>query len=340
MSPPQTTYSLFVSFYKVKDGNRLADYILCLKKNFSNPYIDTIFILYEYNGAIPPNSAELPPFLKQENIQIEYVKRTKPRNISYLDFIRYANKVLPENKKFIIANTDIYFDESLGQTIAVPFNNRIFALTRYELDNNSQPTERLPDFEYSQDSWFLQTPFPESDTFDINLGWLNCENTFAYQLDKLGYQVLNISDTLKTYHVHKGNVHDQLSSEGYSYRYTNLPYLYLPYYSIEDVLAADFDYQGYTNIQRRSIEDKLWSLTNEISYLAHRTNYLVGSNKLKVEGDKGAYSGQLIDNLLSIEQKKIEQKFNEYEAQLGKHNSILFLLRKIVKLIIGKFSGA
>lgn len=188
-------FYLLISFWNVKDENREKELIFCLQENLKNPFIDKIYIFWE----------------KEIQLANLLFCNDKITNISffgyptYNKFIDYANSNLA-GKNIIISNTDIYFDNSLKMLLDYDLSNKVLALTRYNLEKyksfNNEIWER--DFN-SQDSWIFSAPlnirgneFPE-----IKIGFLGCDNYFAYELDMAGINVLNPSEDIKTWHIHK-----------------------------------------------------------------------------------------------------------------------------------------
>jgi len=265
-------FTLFVSFFNEKKTERLKEYESCFLKNIENHFIKEIHVSYEYltNSELETIKSNIPSFLKHKKVKLEFVQKNKPRDFSYLYFIKKANRVLDSGEKFIIANTDIYFDESLEAANNTDFSKITFALTRYNfepyLNMANVPWERNIG---SQDSWFMQTPFPESPQFDLNLGWIGCDNRIAYELDKAGYMVLNPSLTIKTWHIHK-ETFQKILYKKYSYRHSGKPYKFLPFISLEDIQKQDFIYVKLSAHDRKMIEWMLSMYKRELGQVVNK----------------------------------------------------------------------
>ncbi len=275
-------FSLFIPFYRVTDKNRLDEFLFCIEKNLSNAYLDHIFILYEYsNKSIKFHYDNLPVLLKNnDKITIKFAYRPKSRNLSYLDFIKYANSELGINRKFIIANSDIFFDDSLNEIVNLDLDSTIFALTRYNYKNyknflgNSWKRNM-----YSQDSWFLKTKFPENSRLDLNLGWIGCDNVIAYEFDRMGYKVLNISESIKSWHVHNNTDQRHLYTNGFSYKYSGKPYKFLPMIRLEQIFDSNFTYDKLPETDRQSLELLIKKYKEEIERHAKFSNFDIGSSE-------------------------------------------------------------
>jgi hypothetical protein len=127
---------------------------------------------------------------------------------TYLSFFNFINSVTGENDINVIANSDIYFVDF----DKYPTSTQCFALTRYEpnyfLNRND-----------SQDSWIFKGKIRIPKYCSFYLGMPGCDNRIAWELQAIGYEVLNPSLTIKTYHVHKNaNTH-------YGEQKVNPPYL-------------------------------------------------------------------------------------------------------------------
>lgn len=100
----------------------------------------------------------------------------------------------------IIANSDIYFDETILEARFLK-PNECYALSRWDYVNGGAILFNRKD---SQDVWI----FNGSVTKDIghyNLGVPGCDNKIAYELMTNGYSVSNPSKTIHSIHLHNTN---------------------------------------------------------------------------------------------------------------------------------------
>ena len=121
---------------------------------------------------------------------------------TYRHYFEFANASL-SGEKIIVANSDIFFDDTLNLLEAISLEGRVLALTRYNLkpylNHTGRPWVRN---EGSQDSWIFQAPIRNFYS-DIKLGWYGCDNWIAWEMDQAGLEVLNPSLTIHTWHVHE-----------------------------------------------------------------------------------------------------------------------------------------
>lgn len=97
----------------------------------------------------------------------------------------------------IIANSDIYFDETILETRFID-HNTCYALSRWDYNNGMATLFNRKD---SQDVWVF------NGTVNCNggeyfLGIPGCDNKIAFELRNSGYSVLNPSKTIHAIHLH------------------------------------------------------------------------------------------------------------------------------------------
>jgi hypothetical protein len=138
------------------------------------------------------------PFLTIHDIQ--------PRP-TYNDYFEVISKLIDNgdfsnDDIFVIANSDIYFDETLLLANQIK-QGEVYALTRYDIKRGQS---RFFDRADSQDVWIFRGGIKPIDGADFNLGVGGCDNRISYLLSKAGYTVTNPSLSIKTYHLHESGV--------------------------------------------------------------------------------------------------------------------------------------
>jgi hypothetical protein len=179
--------NLYTSYFIHPDHNRQIEIDYVLQKNIDNNYIKRIYLLVEY-----------PVVIKHDKVELIYI-RSRPLYDTFFEVI----KKNPESWN-ILANSDIYFDETLLNLEGYRTDrNYCFPLCRYEVEENVKFLNRND----SQDCWIFYGQ-PKEINGDFCMGVCGCDNAIAYRLDRAGYLCLNISHSIKSYHVHRSNKRD------------------------------------------------------------------------------------------------------------------------------------
>jgi hypothetical protein len=166
---PKQRVVLLVGVYQSGNEQRDEELSFCMDKNAENKLIDEI---------------------------IPYADRP-----TFNEIFDMANSNLKShNDIFIIANSDIFFDEeSITNIKRYITKNQCFALSRWDLKENLAVLYNHPD---SQDVWVFQGDIPKMDGADFFLGVPGCDNRIAQIIYQNGYNIKNPAYTIKTYHLH------------------------------------------------------------------------------------------------------------------------------------------
>lgn len=164
--------NLFVNYYLDKNPLREKEINYCLLKNLSNPELNTIV-------------------LNSQN------------RLTFKFFFDRINLVSLEDDINIVANSDIYFDQTILLSEKIN-QDQCYALSRWDvlLDGSAKHYFRQD----SQDAWIFRGKIRDNLFSDFNLGYRGCDNRLAHELNKIGYQVSNPSISIKSYHVQNSNV--------------------------------------------------------------------------------------------------------------------------------------
>ena len=207
---------LITQYYEPNNSERMIEIKECLINNNNNKLIDEIhlFIEKDYNFD----------FIK--NNKIKFIKTDK--QLSFKKVFDYSN-TFDDNHIIILANSDIYFDESLQNIHYIDFNKTFYALNKYNLDkNNNLVLDETPG---SQDTWIwkplftiIQNENNTNDYFDnddgIILGVGACDNRILKIVEDSGYNIRNICRKIKTVHNHK-NDYRTWKTDSNKLKYTN-----------------------------------------------------------------------------------------------------------------------
>ncbi|MFM6398089.1 tetratricopeptide repeat protein, partial [Planktothrix sp.] len=184
---------LFTPYYKANQPERQDELIYCLNRNIECPEIEKIVLLID-DGYQP--ELESP---KTEIIQLS-------SRATYLDWIELTEKKFPD-KISVLANTDIYLDESIAglREIFSANPNGFVALSRHEQQGSEQTLHKNP--HQSQDVWAVcgDYKFTESlkKSLSVPLGLPRCDNKIAYLFSVHGAKVYNPCNYIKIVHVHE-----------------------------------------------------------------------------------------------------------------------------------------
>lgn len=164
--------NLFSGYFKSSDNHRAKELDLCLQKNRANKHFDNVFL-----------------FTNRISYQ-EFFDQTK----------NYPNDIN------ILANGDIYFDDSIKHTLNMRPRD-CYALTRWELVKTEvisfedRHREGMAQARHSQDAWIFRGAV--SNVFGgFDLGIPGCDNRIAHEIYSAGYNISNPSLTIKAIHVH------------------------------------------------------------------------------------------------------------------------------------------
>lgn len=181
---------LFISYYQDKNQDRQEELDECLSRNITNDLIDEIHLLLEYPLTLPNNKKIIKAHVK-----------ARP---SYSVFFEYINSLTRPEDISILANSDIYFDDTLS-LLGKYSDTQVLALCRYDIKNDKAIFMNRWD---SQDTWIFKGIIRAVPDSDFSLGIGGCDNAIANRLYRAGYNVINPSRTIKTYHLHETQLHN------------------------------------------------------------------------------------------------------------------------------------
>ncbi len=171
--------SLYGSVYEENNFLRREELRNCFLKNKSNKNIDHI-----------------------HSIDERAVGANRP---TYQDFFNLINKNTGEDDINILANSDIFFDEENIIKIKESIQpHQCFALTRYDIDEHDNAI--FLNRRDSQDTWIFKGRVKKVNYADFFMGRPGCDNRIAHELKVVGYDVINPSMTIKSYHLHNSQI--------------------------------------------------------------------------------------------------------------------------------------
>lgn len=193
---------LFQQYYIPKDPNRRKEINYCMKKNIKSGFFDRIILLNEKIYDKYDLKELEDPRVNQVNLK---------RRMTYQDVINITKHSLPEHCYVIIANSDIYFQETLFSMFNINLNKTLLALLRFDVlgdlyDKEYQQINIFGPRSDSQDVWIFkkQDDLPEDAGF--SLGVNGCDNAVASTFFKKKFRVLNPAFNIQTMHVHMSDI--------------------------------------------------------------------------------------------------------------------------------------
>jgi len=179
---------LFMSYFNTGNPSRQAELDECMRHNIADTNITKI-----YNLGQPYNHP------KVVNLDYDYP--------TYQDFVEEAN--LAGGDYSIIANSDIYFDDTIKWIDKVDLTGTMLALSRYDM-KGGKPV--LFAYAHSQDTWIFKGRI-DLKGLNYQMGKPGCDNRLAYDAMLQGYKVLNPAKDIRTYHLHESNVRNYNESD-------------------------------------------------------------------------------------------------------------------------------
>jgi SAM-dependent methyltransferase/glycosyltransferase involved in cell wall biosynthesis len=188
----KTGVVLFSSYYRAPTSERQRELDICLERNLRCEHIDRIVLLVD-DGSCPAI----------HDSRIETIALAK--RPTYFDWISLSSQLVPGTVS-LLANSDIYFDESLSEIARVFSEPHTFmALSRHEESGEVISCHLNP--QWSQDVWGFKVPckFPEdhSRSLGVPLGVPRCDNKVAYIFAIHGWKIVNPCKRIRAVHVHQ-----------------------------------------------------------------------------------------------------------------------------------------
>lgn len=194
---------LYTTLYSEKNLSRLKEYQFCLRTNLECPHLNEICILVEGENVEIPTSAKL----RVRKI----VKRP-----TYQEYFQWINETVNSEDVSIIANTDIWFDGSIGAVKQKLGPKECYAMARWDVGS-------LCDRNDSQDCWIFRGKIKEVRA-NFQIGVVRCDNRILFELQNAGYRVLNPAFSIRAFHCHAGERAEYGETETH---FIQPPYRYL-----------------------------------------------------------------------------------------------------------------
>ena len=211
---------LIQQFFIPQDIQRYKEIKDALQKNIENPHLSKIYLLNERiysNEELDVSSNKI--------VQVNLQKRMSFKDV--FDFVESENI----QGYIVFSNSDIEIDTSIYKLNYTNISNekQLLCLTRYEKNGNIIISINNKKFSRScQDTWIYHSNFnvkeKNREIFDYFFGVPGCDNKLLYLFKILGYQIINASIKIKTFHHHKSITRE------YSFNRIERPYYFsIPY---------------------------------------------------------------------------------------------------------------
>lgn len=197
---------LFIQWYLCDDSEIYQNHIQCLENNLQNIFINKICIFLENTKVKLPEHLSGHP--KIQTLVLN-------KRLTYKDWFYQSVKMYPESIK-ILANNDIYFDETLELVLKQYFSNKTFyAITRKDIDTKGEIVESHDTYQdfsrptnpnYSHDCWIFNQPLEGDLDFkllDLYLGVGNCDRLLKKHIEESGIHFINLYPDVNAIHLDK-----------------------------------------------------------------------------------------------------------------------------------------
>lgn len=197
-------FILMIPLYREKNETRKQEYMTCLERNLAHSRIKHIHVLYDQSKDLKREGSLL-RYLHTKPISITYINRRQ----SFEDFFGIANAHY-KNQKIILANADIYFNETLFLLDDYDLTNKFLALTRWEDLNGKLELQRIYNIElwlsHCQDVWIFMTPIMVKKASQISIGTIGCDPYIARRAQESGLEVINPCLSIQCCHLHASGI--------------------------------------------------------------------------------------------------------------------------------------
>lgn len=192
------------TLYNVKQDDRRDEINSCLQTNLDNPIITHLVLFCE---SMTDNDKAKWPALVSPKVRIVDIDE-RP---TYRQLFQYAypfSQTFPGTveKRFIIANSDIVFDESLATVWkTTEWGNNLWCVTRHNVMDNGRLELQGGGMTGSQDAWVFGTiPFGFAGD-DITMGVNGCDSYLAQKAHEAGIKLCNPCRSLVIRHHHRSS---------------------------------------------------------------------------------------------------------------------------------------
>jgi hypothetical protein len=223
---------LITQYFIPLNENRRNEIRTCLKKNIELNIFKKIFLINEKKYTKDEMG-----LTDNEMSIIQQIIFDKGERMKFMHCLGVIKK-LNINSYFVIANSDIFFDDSLNNVRKTSLSQEksLYALLRFDFNEKKLKDSKLfGPINYSQDTWIFHSNFVHNITKEqilkcnFYLGAPGCDHAFAYLFYSFGYKIYNEPYIIKTYHYHRDEFRTVWTT----------PRVILPYLFIEPIIREN-----------------------------------------------------------------------------------------------------
>jgi len=208
--------TLFTNHWSHRNRQRQIEIDCCINKNIQQCFIDRVVIIGQSRVAdrmniAPETSNEEAQYISKFGVDVRRLKKVIWENIdcknnlynrpTFGQYFELVNKYCRSPYDInIIANSDIYFDDTIGQLRSLNLNNICIALTRHEVHKNTPSAMEWG--AGTQDVWIVQGKVRPVSSADWPMGVWGCDSRICWELENAGYSLINPCKTIMAWHLH------------------------------------------------------------------------------------------------------------------------------------------
>jgi len=190
--------NLFICWYGENNSERLKEYEYCLNNNFLNSHITNIYVLCEHSSPLN---------IDKYSNKFKFISVNE--RLKYKDIFEIINSVSGDSDINILANTDIYFDDTIRFIEPTLDNKTVYCLTRWNVLTNGEL--QFHNRKDSQDVWAFRGKISKFQGGNFYMGVAGCDNKIAHEFHTSGYKLLNPSLSIKSMHLHNTGVRNYVN---------------------------------------------------------------------------------------------------------------------------------
>lgn len=191
-----------IPYYRDKNKMRDNEITQCIINNLANIEVSSLILVSDKDVECPVDDPRL-------------IIVNNGRWPTYQDMFAIVNRVDSMSDPLdgtlrIVCNADIFIDNDAINLMALMHKDQCLALSRWDITNGGVFHHNTLD---SQDTWVFRGKVRDG-KYDFKIGKPGCDNRIAAELVRAGYDVINPSKTIKTFHLHKTGVRNYTRNEG------------------------------------------------------------------------------------------------------------------------------